>query len=106
MDTSLNPCQSKRFFILWIIFHLEAIFGFVGALESIWCFYQIQIMRFSWFWDETVDRLDVVASNLEQRRTGGPVGWWVFRLDTIASSYCTKGKRSTGLTEWSSNWMQ
>ena len=73
MDTSLNPCQSKGFFILWIIFHLGAIFGFVGALEDIWCFSQMQIMRFSRFWDQPVDRLDV--SNLEQLRTGRPVGW-------------------------------
>ena len=74
MDTSLNPCLSKGFFIPWIIFQLGAIFSFVGALEAIWCFSQTQIMHFSGFWDEPVDRLgdrkvirlDAVASNLEQ----------------------------------------
>ena len=43
-----------------------------------------------------VIRLDTVASNLENRGTSRPVGWWVFRLDAIAASYYTKGKRSTG----------
>ena len=37
----------------------------------------------------------------------GPVGHLVFRLDTVAGSYCTKGKRLTGWsTRWSFDWMQ
>ena len=83
MDTSLNPCLCKEFFLPWLIFHLGAIFGFVGALGTIWCFSQTQIMSFSGFWDEPVDQLvdrkvillNAVASNLEQLRTSRSVGW-------------------------------
>ena len=73
-------------------------------------------MSFLGFWDEPVDRLvsrkvvrlDVVASNLEQRGTDRPVGLsdeTVNRLDAVAVNYCTNGKRSTG-SKWLTDWVK
>ena len=73
-----------------------------------------------------VIQLDAIASNLENRGTGKPVGLpvgcsscqllyqrevvdrlvdrMVVRLDAVTANYCTTGKRSTSWPKWSTGW--